>query len=112
MDEHGTVETLRSQVESARRDAAVLRESAHDMPDVQPLPPLNWGALGGRLVVAVFGWWLTCLAIFFVTWIAYAATGHEFRDGAAAAVILVPAYAVAAVLLLGRVLRAAKRRTL
>lgn len=112
MNEDRAVETLRAQVESARRDAAVLRDGAKDVPDMQPLPPVRWRALGGHLLVALFVWWLTCLGIFFVTWIAYSATGHAFRDGAGAAVILGPAYAIAAVLALARVARAAKRRTL
>jgi hypothetical protein len=110
--EDGTAETLRAQVEAARHDVAVLRDSARDVPDIKPLPPLRWSDVGGGLLVALFGWWLTCLAIFFVTWIAYSATGHAFRDGAGAAAILAPAYVVAALLFLARVIRDAKRRTL
>jgi hypothetical protein len=112
MDKEVTADALRAQVEAARRDAALLRDSAREMPEVKPLPPLNWGALPGRLVATVFLWWLVCVAIFIVTWILYAATGQDFRDGAGAAAILVPAYGVAAIVLLARVVRAVKRRAL
>lgn len=110
MNEDGTVDRLRLQADAAGRDASVLRDGA--LPDVKPMPPVAWSSLPGELFGALVMWFFACLAIFVATWIAYAATGHAFRGGEAAAGFLEVAYALAAVALLARIVVAAKRRTL